>query len=559
MATYTIDSVQDLEDLALRTGKFSGVSYSGNTFVLTADLDIGSSNPGDSGEGWVPIGPVLGPAFDGIFDGQNHTISNLTINRPFDSCQGLFGLTAGSDSLIKNLILHNINVVGAYNVAGIYSGYIINCKCTGTINITAITSGYAGVIVGYKYGSEYGLENCSVDGDVSISADSYYVGGIAGRITNDTESGAVMKGCSVKGTLTVSSSVGDVGGLVGSASDYTIENCYVDANIDIRGGGSYIGGLVGETSDVIITNCYVTGSGSVTVENKTIYQVGGLVGNAKADITNCYCTVDVVGLADKTQWVGGLVGDLNGTIQNCYATGDVTGDNYVGGLVGYAQSGDISNCYTAGTVTGTSSYAGGFVGYVCDSTIQNCYSIGAVAGTSSYAGGFVGYVYDNTTIQNCYATGDVIGDDDVGGFAGCAVNDNTTIQNCYVTGAVDGNNYVGGFVGYVYDTAIQNCYSIGSVSGNSDLGGFIGRIYGDPVIEYCYWNKQTSGQDHSAGETPNEVEGKTTTQMRKRKTFINWDFVDVWGIVEDVTYPKLRDLYVFPRQYYLFSLNLDLE
>jgi len=45
--------------------------------------------------------------------------------------------------------------------------------------------------------------------------------------------------------------------------------------------------------------------------------------------------------------------------------------------------------------------------------------------------------------------------------------------------------------------------------------------------------------------------------MKKQKTFVNWDFVDVWGIVESALYPKLRDLYVFPKQHYLFSLNLD--
>jgi len=363
MATYTIDSVQDLEDLASLTGKFSGVSYSGNTFVLTTDLDIGSSNPGDSGEGWVPIGTSTN-SFDGIFDGQNHTISNLTINRPGVSYQALFGYVWDDDSLIKNLILHNIDVVGGMYVGGVvgaghYCGHIINCKCTGTINIAA-TSNLAGVIIGSKYGNKYGLENCSVDGTVSISAAGSYVGGVAGSISDYTESGAVMKGCNVKGTLTISSDNGYVGGLVGKASDYTIDNCYVDANIDIHGGDDRIGGLVGAASSATISNCYVTGSGSITVENVSIYRVGGLVGSVGGTVTNCYCTVDVVGLADKTQWVGGLAGDLNGTIQNCYATGNVAGDDDVGGLVGYIWDGSVTDCYATGSVTGVH-FVGGLI------------------------------------------------------------------------------------------------------------------------------------------------------------------------------------------------------
>ena len=83
MATYTIDSVSDLEDLASKTGKFEGVEWTDNYFNLTTDLDLKDSDPLGDGSGWVPIGLWgLDTFFNGYFNGQGHVISNLTINRP---------------------------------------------------------------------------------------------------------------------------------------------------------------------------------------------------------------------------------------------------------------------------------------------------------------------------------------------------------------------------------------------------------------------------------------------------------------------------------------------
>lgn len=57
-------------------------------FLLTADLDL-------SGHNWTPVGtysetPADRRPFEGYFDGDFHTISNLTISTESDY-QGLFG------------------------------------------------------------------------------------------------------------------------------------------------------------------------------------------------------------------------------------------------------------------------------------------------------------------------------------------------------------------------------------------------------------------------------------------------------------------------------------
>ena len=85
-------------------------------FKLMSDIDltdwIEQNNPSN---GWQPIG-VSSSAFKGIFDGNNHTISGLTINRPSTDNVGLFGYIDAAT--IKNLIVKG-NIEGANQVGGI--------------------------------------------------------------------------------------------------------------------------------------------------------------------------------------------------------------------------------------------------------------------------------------------------------------------------------------------------------------------------------------------------------------------------------------------------------
>ena len=78
------------------------------------DLDL-------SGINWDPIG--TGGAgdnkyFKGVFDGNGHTIKNLTINRPDEDTVGLFG-SISSGAEIKNLGLTDVDVIGNDYVGGL--------------------------------------------------------------------------------------------------------------------------------------------------------------------------------------------------------------------------------------------------------------------------------------------------------------------------------------------------------------------------------------------------------------------------------------------------------
>ncbi|MBN2841652.1 MAG: hypothetical protein JXM68_01090, partial [Sedimentisphaerales bacterium] len=57
-----------------------------DTYNLMADLDLSAYS---AGSGWVPLGDNI-TAFTGTFEGNGHTISNLTILAP-TNYQGLFG------------------------------------------------------------------------------------------------------------------------------------------------------------------------------------------------------------------------------------------------------------------------------------------------------------------------------------------------------------------------------------------------------------------------------------------------------------------------------------
>ena len=241
------------------------------------------------GNGWEPIGTSTRP-FNTEFEGNEHTISNLRINRNTNNI-GLFGIT-GLRATIANIGLRNVRIIGARLVGNLVGG-----------NQGSITNSYA-------TGPVSGTDN--VGG---------LVGGNEGSITNSYATWPV-------------SGTDNVGGLVGG-NQGSITNSYATGSV--KGTGD-VGGLVGQNFGGSITNSYATGS----VEG-TGGDVGGLVGFHQGSIMNSYATGSVKGTSD----VGGLVGqNFGGSITNSYATGSVEGTGGdVGGLVG-SDLGSITNSST---------------------------------------------------------------------------------------------------------------------------------------------------------------------------------------------------------------------
>lgn len=353
-AAISITSIEDLQKI----GNDSRWPLDGD-YVLTKDIDAAATSGWNSGAGFAPIGKDYDTPFTGSFDGQDHVITGLTINRSDQDRVGLFGYI-GEKAFLKNLALKN-------------------CLVTSTSY-----EAYVGGLVGHNDGT---ISACYVTGTVTGTGYYVYVGGLVGA--------------NEKGTIRASYATGKV---TGSGSDE-----------------SYVGGLVGgNDKGGAITVCYATGTVTGTGAGNSDYTlVGGLVGGNDGTVRASYATGAVTGSGNDLFFIGGLVGanGEDGTISVSYATGKVKGtgtardQSFVGGLVGQNYYGSITDCYATGGVAGTGYhvFVGGFAGYNYGS-IAGCYAAGAVTGSGykSYLGGFLGYNY-HATVTGCYWDTDTSG------------------------------------------------------------------------------------------------------------------------------------------------------
>lgn len=102
--------------------------------TLSADINM-------AGKEWTRID--IWPGYSGIFNGQGHRITGLSLSA---DCTELFGIL-NEDGVIKNLQLVDVNLYGnSGGAAGIVSqnnGQIIACSVTGEISAYSYTSGIA--------------------------------------------------------------------------------------------------------------------------------------------------------------------------------------------------------------------------------------------------------------------------------------------------------------------------------------------------------------------------------------------------------------------------------
>ncbi|WP_163381382.1 GLUG motif-containing protein [Cyclobacterium sp. SYSU L10401] len=466
------------------------------SYALSGDIDASDTVNWDTGAGFVPIGN-FNDRFTGQFDGQNHIISDLYIDRSDNV--GLFGLA--ENSIIRNVGLVDVGITGDTHVGGLAGRNVGN---------SVISNSYA---------------------TGNITGNNNNIGGLVGVNSNSTISSSYST-ASVTGNSSV-------GGLVGyNNQGSTVSESY--ATGDVMGTGDYVGGLVGyNLNNGIIDFSYATGNvmGS--------RHFGGLVGyNNSSIISESYATGTVTGNGD---YVGGLVGyNVNSTINESYSKGMVTGNSMVGGLVGRNQGGStINQSYATGTITGNGDRVGGLVGVNNNSTINHSYSVGTVAGLSNnIVGGLVGYNENNGTVSYSYATGAVSGANYIGGLVGRSFN--SVIQQTYATGAVTGSgSNVGGLVGtHQNGGMISYSYATGSVSKAGSGGGLVGQILHYGGVTNSYWDMDTSGMATSAGGAG--ATGLTTAEMQEMDSFSEWDIDDAggtgtaWRIYEGQTSPLLR-------------------
>jgi hypothetical protein len=248
-------------------------------FQLMADIDLSdysydraviAPDTNDVNDGFQ------GTPFTGEFDGNDHTISNLTIAG--ESYLGLFGrLETGAE--VKNLGLLDVNIIGS-----VYVGGLVGCN-------------------GDWHQRGGSVTHCCSTGVVSGNSD---VGGLVGINYGDGSIARCYAICTVQAEESGGGLLGNNVGLhfwLTDGSDWIAEvsDCY-----SIVLGGSRVSGLlVGKNGrDIngapsVITNCYSSSRDSGMVE------ASGLVGtNVFGEVFNCFWDAQISGVEDNNE--GGI-------------------------------------------------------------------------------------------------------------------------------------------------------------------------------------------------------------------------------------------------------------
>lgn len=283
---------------------------------ISLTLSTTQNTAGDTNESWVPIGRpeqnLTNYSFKGTFNGNNKTISDLSITKEYTNyyCIGLFGYIEGGS-------VNDLTVEG-------------EIKLNSYTNTTI--SKYIGGIAGYSKGNINNCHNkCEIDYGSAGENKDIIAGGIVGKIDN---------------------------------TNCSITNCSNQGKISgTKGGYCYVGGIAGiiNINSEAISNCF--NSGEIDATAQTACFAGGIVGQNSVQLSNCYSTGKITAIVNNSSstsncYAGGIAGSNNrNTITNCYSTGAVSAAHsgksdtynsnscYVGGIVGYSSSQTtISNC-----------------------------------------------------------------------------------------------------------------------------------------------------------------------------------------------------------------------
>lgn len=302
-----ISTPQQLIDID-RTGNDYNTVY-----ILDNDIDMAGIN-------FIPIG-TYDDHFAGMFDGNGHTISNITINRTFaaDNELNYVGIFGYSSALIVNLTLDNINI---------------------TVHSDPDNYLYVGILSGYLAGDAYNVHviNSSITIDGIIKG---AIGGLFGKSSGDilrtsTDTDITI----VDASMETTSMRLYVGGLIGvqTYGDVRQTSAHGDISIVLLGANDvFVGGLIGFGGEYV-ANSFTTGN--ITTTGNYYSRIGGLIGDTglgqEMYVYNCFTTGDIHATAGS---MGGLIGETWGHIHSSFATGTITGDNgSIGKLFGKGSS-----------------------------------------------------------------------------------------------------------------------------------------------------------------------------------------------------------------------------
>lgn len=467
--------------------------YRNGYYVLTADIVLNDTSNFANWETeapayvWEPIGTRRDDSgygdFEGVFDGQGHTISGLyshsaLLHDKEDTVGGLFG--EADRAQIRNVNITDSMLIAAEKqyaglLVGDSSGSVMeNCHVSGRLIVDHVQS--SGGVAGSVYGDVFA--DCSFSGSITAENISGSLGGVCGTLFSTGEGLVNNASMEVR-----NSPFANCGGVVGSVYEAALRDSRNDGCVTVYGDSKCIGGVCGDVT-----------AGSDRAKDENGNQLKDENGNSIAVPENgeiIGCTNNGSVNAGESTAVGGIAGTASSvfqptgiiTIQGCANNGQVLGLENVGGITGkvFSKYGSyqLQQCVNTGSVTGSTRIAG-IVGSANTthgaSVIESCENRGSVTATteeSGTAGGILGWGVDPTM---SYKDGD---------------SGSLTITKCRNSGNVSvASGTAGGILsrlmmgGYDFFIEITKCENTGVIhsDGSGRLGGILGGCYAGYVF-----------------------------------------------------------------------------
>lgn len=504
--TYSISTLEGLR--AFRDSVNAGNTYAGKTVLLTDNISL-------AGEEWVPIGTTIA-GFQGTFDGQNHTISGLTMtsadtDKPYYNAMDTgdyyaYGFFGGiRHATVKNINFTEVSInqpggasvetATQNNTVGTAVGAVLNGSTVENITVSGEVIGYSrvGGIVGYMGGSKSAASDTLITGEDVFSMGTITVkgctnnadvtsmrtasshgtaGGICStvNIKDSTDGAIVFEGNTNNGDTVGYFSAGIL------ASSFADKDTPADVRLEILGNTN--------TGDIEVNSAISSPLETPTAVGITVGTVGARTG-CSAVLRGNVNRGTVTASVEK-----GVAAGISGSI---YPTTRFEGTNAnYGAISGTSQAaGIVTNCFGAeltglvngGTVTatGTVTYtqtnegdsvtvdgprAGGIVATIGNSGLtggsldgSTCSNTGNVsvpsASESPFVGSLAGYV-GIATVKNV---------EDAGAIGAVRVTGNDSYTTTLDRVQVDKLNVVAGHTqSFTYTLSLINSSSIGTVS-----------------------------------------------------------------------------------------------
>lgn len=399
---YRISSAEELVGM-MNDSKYPNCNNYQNV-VLECDIDLGGNTISGFGDD--------SGFFDGIFDGQGHSISNFKIdatNRTYYA--GLFNQVSqysGTNTVIKNLIVKNATVAGTSQVGVIVGGMngntiVENCK---VYNSTVKAVKKVGSVVGYTAGGtvkDNYAENCVIEYSEKEASEI-----LGYENTGSTVSGNTFNNITfvVSATALATELTPDANGVITLTRDYTVTGDWtslaLSGTVTIEGNNHTIKGI----NQPLVAG---TGGINITVNDLTISE--SVIGIATEE--NGLGTAAFISYIDHSG---------KASFTNCHLfESKVTGNVRAAALLAFSEASEVS--------------------------IKKCSVVKCELTSVGGAAGLVAYTHSTTTVENSKventiveATEDRTSKTALAGAVIGTVNANTTFTNVTVSGNTVKNN-----------------------------------------------------------------------------------------------------------------------